>query len=457
MIQPIPEHDKNQSRLDDCYSAAHYNDGKPLEEYELLYKEYGIDLDVEERYDEAVKYAEGLPDYISKESSKKAMKLLRDNNLLPSLEKELSKWVTGEYETKKGLLLTFGQAYVSNPHMKIHVLVNSESSAGKSYVVKKCLSIFPQRRWEYFTRITPRALDYWPPKKLVADGFTWDNMILALEDVDAEVLDSGSIKVWMSEGQKTLLLQSQNAILRETPGTPNIVMTFAEPNPKSELLSRCLVLRLDESKDQTQSIISHLVKKYLGREDKQYNTDIMDAISSLKNVPVIVPYADKLEFAVFPTDNIRIRRYFSLFMELIKSCAALNQYCRKTDDNGNILTDGYDYEQARSVLHYIFQSENIEPLTHKQRKCFDACIQMNDIILAEKLESEGWWTAADLYNKFSSIASQKMWYIYLAQLTESKYLEAKIVKQEGISKPTRFYKAKPYGEFQLPKFTILQL
>lgn len=390
---------------------------------------------------------------INERWNKRVDDYLKNPELMSNIIKELDKVAVGEHHAKSCLLLVFAQIYVADPYMKLNILINAKSSTGKSYVMKQVKEIFPSGNIIYFTRVTPRALDYYPHKKVIDDGFTWDDKILILEDAEEVVLNSDSIKVWMSEGQRTLLLKNQTAILRDLPGTPIICMTFASGIPKTEVLSRCLLISLDESPLQTQSVISHLIKKYQKKDKKDIDELMTYALSKLEKRPVYIPFADKLEF-LFPIDNVRIRRYFSMFCELIRSSAVLHQRRRKLDQEG-IAATGQDYDIAREVIQGIFKNENMEPLTHKLQKAFDYCIKMNDISIAEDLSSDGWWSAKDIISKYP-IVSKSSWYNYLSDFGEYGLLETKLDKQEDSIRGVMKYRAKPYGDFSIPEFGNLE-
>ena len=74
-------------------------------------------------------------------------KILENPKLMQLLIKELDKKIIGEADTKQFLLLSFANIWVGNSKKRPHILVKSGSSAGKSYLVKKVLELFPENMW----------------------------------------------------------------------------------------------------------------------------------------------------------------------------------------------------------------------------------------------------------------------------------------------------------------------
>jgi hypothetical protein len=91
-----------------------------------------------------------------KDRNQEALKILKNPKLLSIIIKEISLFVTGEEGTKT----TFFLLCLSKDFNPQSILVVSQSSSGKSYMVNHILDFFPEEVVDRFTRSTPRALEY---------------------------------------------------------------------------------------------------------------------------------------------------------------------------------------------------------------------------------------------------------------------------------------------------------
>ena len=98
-----------------------------------------------------------------------------------------------------------------------------------------------------------------------------------------------------------------------------------------ELMNRCIILSVDESREQTEAIHSMQRRKRTleGLEDSLKKVDVVklyqNAQRLLKPLKVINPYADELTFI---SDKTRTRRDNEKYLTLIDSIALLHQYQR---------------------------------------------------------------------------------------------------------------------------------
>ncbi len=97
-------------------------------------------------------------------------------------------------------------------------------------------------------------------------------------------------------------------------------------------MNRCLVLSVNESRDQTQAIHAmqrqqQTLEGLLAAEDKKQTIDNhRNAQRLIKPLLVANPYAEKLSFI---DDKTRTRRDHLKYLTLIRSIALLHQYQRE--------------------------------------------------------------------------------------------------------------------------------
>jgi len=116
-------------------------------------------------------------------------------------------------------------------------------------------------------------------------------------------------------------------------------------------MSRSFLIAVDESKEQTQRIITHQNKRNAGEIDpkeKQIAVQfIQQIVRSLKYYEVVNPYATKLQL---PEKVHKIRRLNEMYQAVIKQVTFINQYQREQTADGKLITTIEDIEQATEIL-----------------------------------------------------------------------------------------------------------
>ena len=116
-------------------------------------------------------------------------------------------------------------------------------------------------------------------------------------------------------------------------------------------MSRIFLLAVDECKDQTNRIISYQNQKAAGMinktEEYKTKTFIQNCIRILKPYEVINPYANKI---LLPPEAHKIRRLTELYHGFINQITLLNQYQRKRDKQGRLITEKEDIQTAIEIM-----------------------------------------------------------------------------------------------------------
>nr|WP_244161621.1 hypothetical protein [Photorhabdus luminescens] len=122
-----------------------------------------------------------------------------------------------------------------------------------------------------------------------------------------------------------------------------LMLTTTAIDVDEELLNRCLVLTVNESREQTQAI--HAMQRHrqtlaglLADSEKGYLTQLhQNAQRLLRPLKVVNPYAHQLTFL---SDKTRMRRDHMKYLTLIQAIALLRQYQRevkKTTHRGQVI------------------------------------------------------------------------------------------------------------------------
>ncbi|RPJ30268.1 MAG: hypothetical protein EHM25_06855 [Nitrosopumilales archaeon] len=371
------------------------------------------------------------------EPTQECLDILKNPKLFEMIIKELDKKIEGEEKSKKAITLSLCSVWNKNSEVPLNTLVSSESSAGKSYICKSIIKLFPKEIIEYRTKITPEAFTYWKN----GEEWNWDGKICYLEDISQGILDAPTFKVMCSEGSIATIVIKQKAVDIEVKGKPVMLITTARTNPNTEILNRFQIIGLDESSKQTRAIVFRQARQKNGMA---YNESVVNSLRFLKRKNVYIPYAENI--ATFLDKNynfnaIRLRRDFSRLLDLIKCSAVLHQYQRKELDSETIEATEQDYFIASDVINFI-QTATFKGLTHKLTKAFDCCKELRE------------FTSKEIHAHFPFV-NQKMWYNYLDDLCERGMLTAELRKTEESKKQVTFYKINEDGGFSLPNYTEL--
>jgi len=291
---------------------------------------------------------------MSDNEKEEALALLRSPNLIVRIIRDLtSMGVVGETENK---LLVYVVATSRKSNEPLGVIVRAASSAGKNYLVRGVASLIPHDEVVEFTRITPKALDY-------LDTGLSHKWLVITERSGADEADY-SIRVLQSEKVIKVACPVRDpetgrmeTVEHEVKGPVAYTETTTRATINPENATRVFTVYLDESADQTKRI-HEAQRKGATREGLEIDEQRAEtkrrhqnAQRLLEDVEVVVPYAD---FIRFPNDQIRTRRDFPRFLQLIKQIAFIRQYQKtaqvyhKPDGSevSYIEADGIDYALA---------------------------------------------------------------------------------------------------------------
>jgi DNA primase len=266
---------------------------------------------------------------LSPEEHEAAIALLRDPHLLDRIVADFHKLgVVGEQTNKLvGYLATISRM-LDRP---LAVLVQSSSAAGKSSLMEAVLSLVPEEHRVKYSAMTGQSLYYLGETDL-------KHKILAIVEEEGAERASYALKLLQSEGELTIASTGKDPetgklLTNEyrVEGPVMIFLTTTAVEVDEELLNRCLVLTVDEGKEQTQAIHqtqrkSRTLEGLLGRRDRVKLQKLhQNAQRLLRRLPVVNPHAERLTFGAHST---RMRRDHLKYLTLIDTIALLHQYQR---------------------------------------------------------------------------------------------------------------------------------
>ena len=329
--------------------------------------------------------AEVIPSELEPEARQAALSLLNDPNLMERILTDFNQaGVVGEETNKLTGYLACVSRQLDRP---LAVIIQSSSAAGKSSLMEAILALMPEEERVQYSAMTGQSLFYMGETNL-------KHKILAITEEEGAHNASYALKLLQSEGEVTIASTGKDdttgqLVTREyrVEGPVMLFMTTTAIDIDEELMNRCLVLTVNESREQTQAIhqaqrMKRTLQGLQARLDKDRIIQLhRNAQRLLKPLAVINPYADQLTFL---DDKTRTRRDHEKYLTLIDSIALLHQYQRpvKSATHQNetltyIEVTLDDIAMANRLAHEVLGKtlDELPPQTRKLLKLIQQMVQ----------------------------------------------------------------------------------
>jgi len=285
--------------------------------------------DVQSAYLSAALAAEDKAPALSEEEHNEAMAFLKSPDLLDRVLKDFEACgVMGEETNKLVGYLAVVSRQLDKP---LAVIIQSSSAAGKSSLMDAILSLMPEESQVRYSAMTGQSLFYMGDTNL-------KHKILAIAEEEGVSQAGYALKLLQSDGQVTIAStgkdpQTGRLITQEyrVEGPVMLFLTTTAIDIDEELLNRCLVLTVNESREQTRAIHALQRKRQTleGLLEEENTATIKtlhcNAQRLLQPLKVVNPYAAQLTFL---DDKTRTRRDHTKYLTLIRTIALLHQYQR---------------------------------------------------------------------------------------------------------------------------------
>jgi DNA primase catalytic core len=263
------------------------------------------------------------------EERAEALALLRNPHLCDRILEDLERaGIVGE-ETNK--LVAYLGATSRKLEEPLAVVIQSSSAAGKSSLMDAVLALIPEEDRVQYSAMTGQSLFY-------MSGENLKHKVLAIAEEEGAERASYALKLLQSEGELTIASTGKDPatgrLVTQTyrvEGPVMIFLTTTAIDVDEELLNRCLVLTVDEGREQTKAIHerqrrSQTLEGLLAREDRRHIQRVhRNAQRLLRPLRVVNPFALELGFADHLT---RTRRDHMKYLTLIRVIALLHQHQR---------------------------------------------------------------------------------------------------------------------------------
>jgi hypothetical protein len=258
-----------------------------------------------------------------------ALALLRDPNLIERIVADVA--ATGVVGEASNALVAYLACVSRKLDKPLAILIQSTSAAGKSTLMDALLALMPESERVHYSAMTGQSLFYLGETSM-------KHKILAIAEEEGVRQAAYALKLLQSQGELTIASTGKDPTTGQlvtqeyrVEGPVMLFLTTTAIDIDEELLNRCLVLTIDESREQTAAILSaqRAARTLDGLLAKVRREEVLAthraAQQLLRPLAVVNPYAQSLTFA---TERVRLRRDHAKYLALIDAIALLHQYQR---------------------------------------------------------------------------------------------------------------------------------
>jgi len=258
-----------------------------------------------------------------------ALELLQSPELIPRILADFAAvGLVGE-ETNK--LVGYLAAVSRKLDRPLGVVIQSSSAAGKSTLMDAVLAFVPEEDKVKYSAMTGQSLFYMGETNL-------KHKALAIVEEEGASRASYALKLLQSEGELTIASTgkdpSTGALVTQqyrVEGPVALLLTTTARDIDEELMNRCLVLAVDEGREQTRAIHERqrarrtLDGMFANRQRQALIALHQNAQRLLRPLDVLNPFA---QFLTFPDQTTRLRRDHEKYLTLIDTIAFVHQHQR---------------------------------------------------------------------------------------------------------------------------------
>jgi len=280
----------------------------------------------------------------------KCLAFLKKPKLLENINELIGKsGVVGEINSR---IFLFGIASTYKMENTLHALIQGTSGSGKTHLLATIMDFMPPEDTISLTRVTESSFYNYGEYEL-------QNKLIGMEDFDGlEEKAELAFRELQSKGMISSSTSGKNEHTGQITGFVKKVfgpIASLSATTKGEIyednMSRCFLLSVDESPEQTQRIIKYQNEKAAGlidtTKEKEIREFLRNCMRLLQPLEVVNPFANKIDL---PNEAQKIRRLNDLFQSYVKQMTLLNQYQRKKDVQGRLITDKEDLKIAIAIM-----------------------------------------------------------------------------------------------------------
>ena len=362
----------------------------------------------------------------------RALALLRDPKLIERIIADLTRCgLVGEDTNKLVLYLAAVSRLLDRP---LAIIVRATTAAGKTALMDAILALMPPESRVKYSALTGQALYY------LGGETSLKHKILAIVEEEGAEKASYALKLLQSEGELSIAStgkdpQTGRMVTQEyrVEGPVTIVLTTTAVDLDEELLNRCVVLPVDESREQTAAIhaAQRRAETLAGLVEDEQRAELIElhraAQRLLRPLKVVNPYGEKL---TFPEDRTRTRRDHKKYLTLIRAIALLHQHQREVKtriERGRaveyIEATLADIALANRLAHEVL-GRSLDDMPPQTRRLLELIERMvAEKCTAAKMEKSDMRFRARTVREFTGWGHTQL-HVHLTRLVELEYLIA---------------------------------
>jgi DNA primase len=358
-----------------------------------------------------------------------ALSLLRDPKLVDRILEAFS--LAGLVGEPVNALVGYLAAVSRKLSQPLAIIIQSTSAAGKSALMDAVLDLVPEEDRIHYSAMTGQSLFYLGEHDL-------KHKILGIAEEEGVRQASYALKLLQSQGELTIAStgkdpQTGKLVTEEyrVEGPVMLLLTTTAIDIDEELLNRCLVLTVDESRDQTRRIQARqrqartLEGLLAGEQAKSVRGLHRNAQRLLKPLAVVNPYAERLTFL---DERTRTRRDHQKYLTLIDAIALLHQHQRpiKTAEQGGqrieyVEVEPGDIALANRLAHEVL-GRSLDELPPQTRNLLNQLLEMvREACKREGLERREYHFTRRQVREYTCWGDTQL-KVHLARLVELEYL-----------------------------------
>ncbi|MCH2046265.1 MAG: hypothetical protein MK212_19275, partial [Saprospiraceae bacterium] len=288
----------------------------------------------EEQIVEVTKVA--APHPLDRKAEKSAITSLKSKHLLKNIDKQLTD--LGCVGGDNSRLLAFLISISYKTDYPLHGIVNSTSGAGKSHLINTIAKCIPSNEVISLTRVTSKSLYHYKKDDLIG------KLILIQDFEGLDVESQYAFRELQSAGKISTSITRKDIWGEMNSGIKTVYAHFSSLSASTkeiytDNLSRSVIIKIDESLEQTKNIIHYQNSLLEGKEDtnsqQKAKESLCNMIRVLEKYQVVNPYATKINLPIEAKMLRRLNQHFQYFVLLM---TWLHQYQRKANEKGHLIT-----------------------------------------------------------------------------------------------------------------------
>jgi len=351
-------------------------------------------LKLEELQDEQIKQAlepKKKEVVMSEEEKQEAVALLKAPDLLNRILHDFKTCgVVGEETNKLVGYLASVSRKLDSP---LAIIIQSSSAAGKTWLMESVLNFVPEEEKVKYSAMTGQSLFYMGESNL-------RHKILAIVEEEGAERTRYALKLLQSEGELSIASTGKDPVTGllgtkeyRVQGPVMVFSTTTNIDIDEELQNRCIILTVDESREQTKAIhqmqrARRTLEGFRAKKEKEKLLKLhRNSQRLLRPLFILNPYAKRLTFL---DDKTRTRRDHEKYLSLIDSIAFLHQYQRPlnkvsgSDEEQYIIVTLEDIELANRLANEVL-GRSLDELPPQTRLFLD---MVHELVTKEREKNE---------------------------------------------------------------------